>query len=433
MPAWCKIDYRMEVKYPFPMKTWITYIAAVLMGLATSLLFGSFAATASILSAVSSYLISLGVFIAIPVVFITFASGTASLMKDRKGHRVAGMAALWSLLSTVLLSFAAALVFVIMPESFPVTSSAGSAPGTLSALVSYSVSSAGSALYPLNALWSIASATRFIISVIIISWILGLALKPSADIIRPAYTTMNSFSEVMYRISRTFSVFGFFIVFLSSASFFTTMYQEKTVFAAPGFILMLTLSAAVAVFAVLPLLYGVFTGFRKNPYSILYRSLPQMLMGLSTANSVASIPLSESVARQSLGVQKRVASTATPLLSVIGKGGSAAISVIALLSLYIATTETMPPGNVIAVTAVAAALVSFISSAATGTECAAITVIVLQMLGINLYGAENAIIAFLPMLCGMGTAIDALITAYGNSIAASSIQTDVEIPYRDTL
>ena len=320
-----------------------------------------------------------------------------------------------------------------MPESFPVTSSAGSAPGTLSALVSYSVSSAGSALYPLNALWSIASATRFIIPVIIISWILGLALKPSADIIRPAYTTMNSFSEVMYRISRTFSVFGFFIVFLSSASFFTTMYQEKTVFAAPGFILMLTLSAAVAVFAVLPLLYGVFTGFRKNPYSILYRSLPQMLMGLSTANSVASIPLSESIARQSLGVQKRVASTATPLLSVIGKGGSAAISVIALLSLYIATTETMPPGNVIAVTAVAAALVSFISSAATGTECAAITVIVLQMLGINLYGAENAIIAFLPMLCGMGAAIDALITAYGNSIAASSIQTDVEIPYRDTL
>ena len=251
------------------MKTWITYIAAMLMGLATSLLFGTFIQTAGILSSVSSYMISLGVFISIPVIFITLASGTASLMKDKKGKKVFGFSLLWSVVTAIILAFAAAVVFIAKPEGFPVTSSAGSAPGTLLSHVSYMMGSAGSALYPLNAFWTLASTTRFILPLIIISWILGLALKPSADIIRPAYTTMNSFSEVMYRVSRTYTVYGFFLVFITSASFFTDVYQEKTIFAVPEYAKLLTIAAIAAVIVVLPLLYAIFTGFRKNPYKVL--------------------------------------------------------------------------------------------------------------------------------------------------------------------
>ena len=158
-----------------------------------------------------------------------------------------------------------------------------------------------------------------------------------------------------------------------------------------------------------------------------------MLMGLSTANIIASIPLNESIARQNLGVQKRIASTATPLLSVIGKGGSAFAAVISMLTLFAETTESVPPVSVIAITAITAAAVSFISSVSAGTETAVITVITLQILGINLYGAENAIIAFLPILGGMAAMIDNLIVSFGNSIVASAVGTDVEIPYRDTI
>ena len=403
------------------------------MGLATAMLFGSFPETAGILSSVSSYLISIGIFIAIPVLAVTFSSGTASLMKDRKGRRVTGISVLWAVVSAILLSFAAALIFILMPYSFPVTSTAGSAPGTLASHVSYMLGTSGSALYPINAFWSISSTTRFIIPVIIISWIFGLALKPSADIIRPAYTTMNSFSEVMYRISRTFSAYGFILVFISSASFFTAAYQEKTLLAVPEYTKMLLAATAAAVLVVLPLAYAVFTGFRKNPYKVLYRSAAQMIMGLVTSSTVTSLPLMESSARQNLGVQKRIASTMTPLLAVIGKGGSAFISVITLLSLFEATAESMPSGTVIAVTAAMAALISFASSAASGTEMLMITVLTLNVLSINLYGAENAIIAIAPVLCGIGSMIDSLITAFGNSIAAAAAGTDAEVPYRDTL
>ena len=374
------------------------------MGLATALLFGSSPYASGIFSSVSSYLIGIGVLIAIPVIFITFAHGTASLMKDAKGRRVAFSSILWSVVSTAVLALAAAMVFIFKPEPFPVTSSAGSAPGTLMSHVSYMLSSSRSALYPLNALWTLASTTRFIVPVIIISWILGLAMKPSADVIRPAYTTMNSFSEVMYRISRTYSVYGFFIVFASSASLFITMYQEKTLFAVPEYAKFIAISTAVAVLIVLPLLCAVFTGFKKNPYKIIYRSIAPAIMGLTTSNIIAAI-----------------------------KGGSTFVAVISMLSLFQATTESIPSGKVVAATAAVAALVSFISSASTGSESVMITVITLNLLGINLYGAENALIAFMPVICGIATMLDAIIIECGNCIASAFVGTDTEVPYRDII
>ena len=158
-----------------------------------------------------------------------------------------------------------------------------------------------------------------------------------------------------------------------------------------------------------------------------------MLMGFTTSNIVAAIPVNESIARQNLGVQKRIASTAAPLLSVIGKGGSAFVAVLTMLTLFTETTESMPSASVIAITAITAATVSFASSVSAGTEIAIITVITLQLLGINLYGAENAIVAFLPILGGLATMIDSLIVSFGNSVVATAVGTDVEIPYRDTI
>ena len=68
-----------------------------------------------------------------------------------------------------------------------------------------------------------------------------------------------------------------------------------------------------------------------------------------------------------------------------------------------------------------------------GTETALITVLTLNILGINLYGAENAIIAMLPLIGGLGAMVDSIISSYGSSIVATAIGTDIEIPYRDTI
>ena len=394
------------------MKTWITYIAAILMGLATALLFGDAAYASGILSALSSFLVSLGTFITIPVIVFTLPSGIASLAKNRKGGRTALAVILWSIAAAILLSAAAAIIYAINPVQFPVTSTAGSAPGALSNHVSYMLSASGSSLYPMNAFWSIATATYFIVPVLLISWILGLAIKPSADIIRPAYTVMNSFAEVMYRVSRTYAVYGFFLAYIASASLFIDVYQEKTLFAAPGYAKLMAI-----VFA----------------YRILYRSAAAVIAGFATGNIVTTIPMNESIARQNNGIQKRVASSAIPFFAVIGRGGSAAMAVISILPLFQATTGSMPEAAVIAIIAGTAALISLASSAAIGTEIALITVLSLNIHGINLYGAENALIAILPLLGGFATALDAYSAALGSAVAASFIDTDTDIPYNDII
>ena len=184
---------------------------------------------------------------------------------------------------------------------------------------------------------------------------------------------------------------------------------------------------------VLPLLYGVFTLFRKNPYKMLLRSVSTLLFSFSSSNTIAAIPLAESISRQNLGVQKRISSVSIPLMTIIGKGGSAFVSIIVLLSLYQATTGEIPGTEVIVYTALTAMLVSFISSTSLGTETALITVLTLNILGINLYGAENAIIAMLPLIGGLGAMVDSIISSYGSSIVATAIGTDIEIPYRDTI
>ena len=403
------------------------------MGLATALIFGDSHAALSVLSGLSSFMVNLGVCIAIPVIAITFSSGIASLRKDRKGGKCVSANILWALATTIILSLIAAAVSAFFPTSFPVTSTAGNPQEMLSSHVSYIFSNGYSALYPRNAFLTLASSTYFIVPVMIVSWILGLALKPSSDIIRPAYTTMNSFSEVMYRISRTCAVYGFFLVFASSSYSFLSLYQEKTIQAAPRFAIMLCIGALVSILIVIPLLFAVFTGFKKNPYKILYRSIPSAISAFASCNSVSILTIEESVARYSLGVQKRISSVSVPFLSIIGKGGSAFVSAIAMISLYQATTGNTASLSVMLITAAVSALISFISSLAVGTEVIFITVLTLRMLGINLYGAENAIIAFIPLISGIGAMLDAFIATMGSNVAASFVDTDIDVPYKDTL
>ena len=403
------------------------------MGLATALICGDSPQALSVISGLSSFIVNLGVCIAIPVLTITFASGTASLRKDRKGGKAAAASILWSLATTIILSLAAVAISALFPTSFPVTSTAGNPQEMLSGHVSYMLSNAYSSIYPRNVFLSLASSTYFIVPAVIISWILGLAMKPSSDIIRPAYTTMNSFSEVMYRISRTCTVYGFFLVFAASAYSFLSLYQEKTIQAAPRFAIMLAIGAAVSALAIIPLLFAAFTGFKKNPYKALYRSIPAALSALVSGNGVSILTIEESTARYNLGVQKRISSVAVPFLTIIGKGGSALVSIISMIALFQATTGTMPNLSVMLITAGIAALVSFISSFAVGTETILITVLTLKVLGINLYGAENAIVALLPIISGIGVMIDALIATLGSNVAAAFIGTDIEVPYKDTL
>lgn len=412
------------------MKTWITYLTALLMGLATALLLGDSPAVAPVLSFLSELSIDIGIIIFLPMLFITFASGTASLRKDHLTGKAALNTILWSIATTVILPIIAAILIKIFPMPFPISSTAGMEPlsaGFPLAVLSGSASAALSGTF----FYVLASSTSFLLPVIILAWIFGLSLKPSADVIKPAYVTMNSFSEAFYRIARTYTVFGYVLIFCTSAQFFAKLYQEKTVLVAPSFTWEFAIITFALAMVILPLIYLLFTRGKKNPYKNIIFSHAPLLAGLTSGSVVFAAPMVESVARHNIGIQKRVSSTAVPALLIIGKGGSAAIATLSVIALIHTATGAVPAFGICLLVALLSALISYVSSTAAGFESIFIAICVLRMAGINLYGGEMTLLGVLPLLSGLGAVLDTEIALLGASAAGVAIETDVNPDYKD--
>ena len=407
-------------------------MAALLFGVATTLLFGDMAGATNVIVSVSDYIVSLGVFITIPLIVFSFTSAVASLRKDKVGGRLNGSVISWSIATSLLLPIAAGYLFYAFPIAFPVTSSAGTSPSILEYYAGMTAKNLTTGLMPYNPFFSIATASDMILPILIISWIFGYAMKPDSDTIRPAYAVMNSFSEIMFRISRFYTVYGFIFVYFTSSAFFMRLYQEKTMLVAPMFFLQVIAIAAILMIVLIPLLFAIFTRFRRNPYGAMAREFATILASLTSGNLLFARPLNLTLSRHNLGVQKRVSAAVSPWMVIIGRGGTAAVSATATLSIIYALTGALDPVTVILV-ALVAFLVSFTSFTCLGVEVMLAVHFILRVLNIQLYGAEVAVIALIPLLNGIGTMIDAALMTLGTKIAGVAIDTDIATPYQDQI
>ena len=253
------------------------------MGLATTLLFGDSVYIMSILLTLSEIAVNIGFLLFIPLVLVGFSSGVSSLKKDNLGGKNLAGIIIWSCLTALVLPLCAGLLFTLYPVNFPVSSTAGYESFSDSLITSI-FSSAGKELLTGNAFYTLATASSFVLPIILISWILGYALKPNADVIKPAYTVVNSFSEVMFRLSRAYSALSYIIVYISSAHIFTSLYQEKTIFVAPKFVILFITITILTSLIIIPLLYAIITKGKRNPYKDTFRSISAMIMGFTTSN-----------------------------------------------------------------------------------------------------------------------------------------------------
>ena len=404
------------------METWLTYMAALLMSGATAYTFSSSSSLLKMMNSITSYLTGAAALVFLAVSTLTIASGVASLRKNRLGGKVAISTVLWALTTTLVLSFFGAFLAQAVPQVFPVSASAGSE-------YSASIATFSSVTDPLA---SGSILGKCFIPVVLAALAVGYALTPTSDVIRPAYTVMNSFSEAMYRIQRTAAYFGSFYVYTAGTTFFLTIWQEKTAFAAPDSFVALILAALAVIVLVLPLLFALFTGFRKNPYGVIGRGLAGMITGFLSSNIYASALVGQSITRSNLGIQKRISSTSTPLSILIGRGGTAFVSTLLVVTLLKTLGAEITTGALVVI-ALAIALSSFASSLFAGIEVASVSVIALNLMGINVYGAEAAIISLLPIVNGVAVMIDVLISFMASSIAGRRTRTDATIPLKDTI
>lgn len=389
---------------------------------ATAYTFSSSTPLLKMMSAATSFLTGVAALLFLVVSFVTIASGTASLRKNRLGGRTVRITIFWAVVTTLILSMLGVILANGIPQIFPVSSSAG---GNYTEVLSSFTSS-------IDALDSGSIIGKFFLPLVFAAFILGAALTPSSDVIRPAYTVMNSFSEAVYRIQRTAAYFGAFYVYVAGTAFFLNIWQEKTAFVSPEPFVALALSVLLVIMVVLPLLYAIFTGFRKNPYGVVGRGLAGLLTAFLSSNIYASSLMGESLSRSNMGIQKRISSTATPLSILIARGGTAFVSTITTVTL-LKTLGAEISTFALVILALTISGLSLVSSFFPGVEIAVVSVFAIRFLNINVYGAEAAIVALLPILNGFAVMIDVLISFMASAIVGARTKTDAKIPLKDTI
>ena len=389
---------------------------------ATAYTFSSSTPLLKMMSAATSFLTGVAALLFLVVSFVTIASGTASLRKNRLGGRTVRITIFWAVVTTLILSILGVILANGIPQIFPVSSSAG---GNYTEVLSSFTSS-------IDALDAGSIIGKFFLPLVFAAFILGAALTPSSDVIRPAYTVMNSFSEAVYRIQRTAAYFGAFYVYVAGTAFFLNIWQEKTAFVSPEPFVALALSVLLVIMVVLPLLYAIFTGFRKNPYGVVGRGLAGLLTAFLSSNIYASSLMGESLSRSNMGIQKRISSTATPLSILIARGGTAFVSTLNTVTL-LKTLGAEISTFALVILALTISGLSLVSSFFPGVEIAVVSVFAIRFLNINVYGAEAAIVALLPILNGFAVMIDVLISFMASAIVGARTKTDAKIPLKDTI
>lgn len=415
------------------MKTWITYLAAFFLALATALLTGDFSWSYTVFSTAGTIAVSFASLLAVLMVLISLTGAVASLRKDRAGGKVVTWSLLWGIVCTIMLPLLTALLSAVFPFTFPVSSTAGI--GTVQdSYVPYVFANNWNLLFSGNIAAIFSSATDLMLPLLLFAFIAGCALKPDADVIKPAYITVNSFSEVLYRLARAISTFGYVFAYITSTLLFITIYQEKTFFVDANFSLCLIIIPAAFSLIILPVLFEIFTKGKRNPYKILYRNIAAQITAFSSGSYIVSMPYIMAGERCNDGVQKRIVGSTTSLFYIIGRGGSAAVSAFAVIGILSNVTAAPVSLENSLIIALVCALCSFAGCfAGSGMEVMFITIASLKLLNINVYSAELTVLGILPLVSGLASLIDSQIALLGASVCSNKTGTEVIPPYGDII
>ena len=421
------------------MKTWLTYLAAAAMGLAFELTFRDSLFFVSSINFMADVVMKLGAFIVFPLAFFTMASGTASLSRRRGRTSFVWLSTIfWAILTSLLLSICAALVFRILPASFPTTSTTPTASDQYSVITSGLYSSTAAKLVsanPLsvNAFFNFVKSADCLIPVIFLALVFGYAVRPTTEVIRPAYITLNSISEAMFRLARLVARFLWIGLFFLSGAWFYSIFKDGSVHYSFRFLTLCIVLTLFVLFAAIPLIYSLATGFKRNPYRQIARLISASVAAFFSVNYLFSQSALYTDCRTNLGIQKNIVSTTLPLHSVLTKGGSALVSTMCTCALIFGITGSLPTFLQTVTVAFACTLVSFVSCLHAGYEVLFTVSFALGLLDLNLSGTEFSLIGLLPLLNGLALMIDVMLAGLGTSFTACHLKSDCDIVVEDTV
>ncbi len=412
------------------MKDWLKYLIASAAGLGLVLFVPSSQIVQSLYDTSSEIFINLGSYMLIPFVIVAFTSGIATLRRSSQVLSSIALSAAWALAASLSLAALSGLIaWKVFPAQFSGIAGTDTAgPITISTLPEFF-----RGIIPPNVLNVLSGSSAFL-PVIVLALLLGITIKPDEEYIRPAFAVLNSFSEAFYRLARIITeILTLGLLFISAVWFGRTLVLDAS-FMKGSLPLLLLLSAvtAASVLLILPLLLVVM-GKNRRPYLWLYGLLAPALFSWFAGSSYPAQPALMLHTRYNLGAAKRVSSTSLPLLHIIGRSGTAMVSIMIFTSLYAVSTGAALPFSSLVLAVVITVLFSLMSITAPGLELLFIVTMTGRLMGIDFSENLALILPLLPFLAGAAALVDTVAAGFGAGTVSRMIQAHSPVKGKDFL
>jgi Na+/H+-dicarboxylate symporter len=302
------------------MKLWKKILIGLFLGMAAGIIFGP--RTESIKFVGDAFISALKMLIG-PLVFASLVTGVTSMNDPKKLGRV-GIKTLIFYLATTAVAVTIGLILgvffqpgsgVRLEHSGPLKATA--APSMIDTIVSLIPSN------PVNAF-----ATDNILQVIVFALLLGLAINFTGEKGKPVAAFIDSFAEVMFKLTMM-------VMELAPFGVFALMAWVSGKF---GLAVLLPLMKVILVmYAGCMLHYAVtYCGLlalvgRVNPLKFARGMIDAQLVAFSTASSSGALPVNMQVTQKNLGVSESISSFVLPLGATINMDGTAIYQGVAAL------------------------------------------------------------------------------------------------------
>lgn len=407
------------------MKAWIKYLFAAGIGFLYVQFIPYFKNDIEWLLQSSRMIMNIVPFFLYPIMFITLSAGLGALLKLEKLWGNISFSILWGISVSAVVAISAAVILMLMPVT------------VLPEIPELSQSLR--LLLPAGRFPASAAVTEFapgrmllFFGVIVGAFFLGGNLNPNTLQLKPAYAVINSLAEVLYKTAWCFTeLLSIAVLFLAGAWF--SVISPISIFSAQ-YVLFLTASliGLFSIFILLPVLVWIYSK-ENQPFRWILLSLAPLLSGFfSGSYQTALLPLYTS-SRHNMGAAKRITSTTIPIISIFGRGGTAAMAMILLYPLILQSPAGQAGSVPLMLLAAVCLAASFLSILVPGAEILFTFTIAGYFIGLDAIPYMAILIPVIPLLRSIGTAVDIMISVMGTGCSAKRDASMAAIGWKKTI
>jgi Na+/H+-dicarboxylate symporter len=169
------------------------------------------------------------------------------------------------------------------------------------------------------------SAGGYLLPLLVLAVVLGLAFCHDRIVTKPAVTLFDSFSRIFYQINSFFAEFMGILLIAASIQALSSVLAGLNQTIYRPLLITIGMEILLATFVIIPAILWFFGG-HKNPFPTLYGLAAPALASLVSGDVYFSMGVLQKHAKENLGIRRRSNALAIPFAILFGRAGTALVT-----------------------------------------------------------------------------------------------------------